>query len=181
MNDLKAKEYWNRRYANNLTSGYGSYGDALVRKLHWLKDLDIKSISDIGCGDFNFGKHLTAMYPGISYVGLDQSDYIINKHQVLVPQFKFTTNIDEVPPADLVLCIDVLFHLLGDGEVEPLLKELEKRWTKYLALTAYERDEDLDSEHVRIRKFDPSRFGTPIIREIAEENGELYFYLYKKN
>ena len=170
--------YWNNRYANGRNSGAGSYGEFLNRKLNWLKNLDIKSIVDVGCGDFNFGKHLTEMYPNVSYLGLDSSDFIIHKNSLLYPEHKFQV-VDDIPQADLVLCIDVLLHVLDEKEVEDLLNKLEKSWVKYLAITAYERNEEMGN-HVRIRKFDYKRFGEPIIREICEEDGEHYFYLWKK-
>lgn len=176
---MRAVDYWNERYSAGGNSGYGSYGAALTRKIGWLKGLDIKTISEIGCGDLNLASNLLKEYPNALYNGHDISEMVVIKDREKYPLANITTELDLIPGADLVLCIDVILHILEDSEVEPLLQELDKRWTKYLAITAYERDETLDS-HVRIRKFDPSRFGTPIIREIAEENGEMYFYLFKR-
>lgn len=173
------KSYWDKRYTQGMTSGYGSYGPMLERKLGWLKGLDINSIAEVGCGDFNFGSNLLKLYPDATYTGYDISEVIIDKNKELYPQYTFTTKPEELPQGDLLLCVDVLLHVIEDEEVENLLKDLEKRWTKYLALTAYERDETL-ATHVRIRKFDYKRFGEPIVREISEENGEMYFYLFKK-
>jgi hypothetical protein len=73
----------------------------------------------------------------------------------------------------------VLFHVLDDHDLDQLLDQLQSKWTKYLAITAYEYDDPIDT-HVKIRKFDPSIFGTPIIRQVIEEDGQLYFYLFKK-
>ena len=174
--DLKA--YWNNRYKNGLTSGYGSYGDALIQKLGWLVGLDVKSVSEIGCGDFNFGKHLMAHYPQATYTGNDISEYIVNKNKLLYPQYTFLLDQD-VPDADLLLCIDVLYHNFSDEEYNKLLDRLDK-YTKYLAVTAYERDEEYTGSHVRIRNFDYKRYGEPIIHKICEENGSLYFYLWKR-
>lgn len=171
--------FWEERYKNGTTSGYGSYGVQLQKKLDWLQDLDVKTISEVGCGDFNFGRHLMMMYPDAQYTGFDISQFIVDRNQGLYPYAKFT-NKPQLPKADLVLCVDVLFHVMEDTEVENILKSLDKLWTKYLCVTAYERNEDLNSHHVRIRKFDPSRFGTPIVREIVEEDGSLYFYLWEK-
>lgn len=178
---MDAKQYWNDRYKNGNSSGYGSYGEQLKKKLGWLSGLDVTSISEIGCGDLNFATHLLHLYRFAkpTYTGQDISDLIINKHKIDYPLLNFVNNIDDLPQSDLLLCVDVLFHVLDDNEVEPLLQKIESKWTKYLAITAYERDEEMNG-HVRIRKFDPSRFGVPIIREIVEEDGSLYFYLFKK-
>lgn len=175
-----AKLYWNNRYANGLTSGYGSYGEALERKLNWLSGLDIESIAEVGCGDFNFGSNLLKLYPNATYTGYDISEFIIQKNKKEYPQYTFTNEF-VLPKCDLTLCVDVLYHILDDEECEKMLEELKKGWKKYLAITAYEKAEDLDT-HVRLRKFDYKQFGEPIIREICEDtpSNPMYFYLFRK-
>lgn len=175
---MDSKTYWESRYKNGGNSGSGSYGDNLNRKLNWLKDLDIKSIYEFGCGDFNFGWRLLQHYPDVQYKGVDLSDTIVNRNRQIAPNQTFEVS-SEVEPADLILCVDVLLHVLDDKELEDILNKLEKNWTKYLCITAYERDQE-STNHVRIRKFDYKRFGEPIIREICEEDGQMYFYLFKK-
>ena len=175
---MQLSEYWNNRYKFGGNSGYGSYGEQLKKKLGWLRGLEVSSITDIGCGDFNFSKNVLQMYP-VPYNGYDISPHIIEQNKKLYPQYSFHTMDDPIVPADLVMCVDVFFHLMTDEAVEKMYQLLEKVWTKYLVVTAYERDEDV-SEHVRIRKFPVERFGTPIVREIVEEDGKLYFYIFKK-
>lgn len=175
---MESKEYWNNRYKGGGNSGYGSYGEQLNKKLNWLKGLSVNSITDIGCGDFNFGKNLMEIYPKADYFGFDISEVVVAKNKQLYPQFTFSSE-GIVPQADLVLCIDVLFHLLDDAEYERMLVSLEKVWTKYLVVTAYERNEDLGN-HVKIRNFDYKRFGEPILRKVVEEDGNLYFYIFEK-
>lgn len=179
--NLDVREYWNERYSQGGNSGDGSYGEPLQKKLKWLSGLDVKSVSDVGCGDFNFGKHLMENYPGATYWGYDVSDVIITQNQKNYPQYHFTST-GSLPRADLVLCLDVLFHTLEDSDYEGTLRYLESLWGRYLAITAYERDPRPDEEghHIKIRKFDYRRFGEPIIREIIEEDGQLYFYLFEK-
>jgi hypothetical protein len=175
---MDAKQYWESRYALGGNSGYGSYGEQLIKKLRWLDDLTVESIAEIGCGDFNFGKHLLELYPQATYTGYDISKTIIEKNKQAYPQYMFTSD-PNVPEVDLLLCVDVLFHVLDDNQYENLLNDLKTRWRKYLAITAYENEHDT-SEHVKTRKFDYKQFGEPIIREIVEEEGQLYFYLFKK-
>ncbi len=181
---MDSKKYWDDRYAAGGTSGYGSYGEQLDKKLRWIFPLrDITTITEVGCGDFNFGMHLCTIFPKATYYGLDISPTIIERNRKLYPKAKFATIDPEIdfPPADLLLCVDVLFHIMTAEETEALLQKLEKSWTKYLVITAYERDEEMNpAGHVRIRKFDYKRFGEPIVREIVEEDGSLYFYIYDK-
>jgi len=175
-----AKDYWNSRYIKG-NSGYGSYGEQLEKKLHWLSGLDIKSISEIGCGDFNFGKNLLKQHPKASYVGYDISEVIIERNKILYPQHKFTNKFDlSLFNADLVLCVDVLFHVLDDNEYDILLLNLFHNYNKYLAITAYE-NEQRASPHLKIRKFDYKKWGKPLMREVIEEDGQLYFYLYARS
>lgn len=174
------KNYWNSRYKNDGNSGYGSYDQQLTKKLGWIKGLDgVKSISEYGCGDFHFGGALTKLFPESTYTGLDVSDFIVETNRQKWPEYAFKTSDRDLPPADLVLCVDVLFHVIDDREVEVILNRLEKAWTKYLVITAYERNEE-KTNHVRIRAFDYKRFGEPVIREIVEADGSLYFYLFAK-
>lgn len=175
---MTENEYWEKRYKNGYTSGYGSYGEQLDKKLKWLSGLDIRSITEVGCGDFNFGKHLLEIYPHATYVGMDVSRHVIERNKTLYPQYIFDT-IGNIPPCDLLMCVDVVFHVLDDDRLEDLLNRLKKAQCRYFAITAYEREENMEG-HVRIRKFDYKRFGEPIIREIVEEDGQMYFYLYDR-
>lgn len=178
MADL-TKDYWNQRYASGGNSGYGSYDEQLTKKLKWLKGLPIESITEIGCGDFNFGFNLLKQYPEAKYTGYDISDVIIEKNKKLYPQYDFTNELP-MPGADLTLCVDVLFHVLDDNEYDILLINLKQalRFGKYLALTAYEQPQKT-ANHLKVRVFNPSYFGKPIIRRVVEEDGKLYFYLFK--
>jgi predicted TPR repeat methyltransferase len=173
------KIFWDNRYNIGGNSGYGSYNEQLEKKLKWIGELkDIKTISEFGCGDFNFGKRILDLFPTATYKGWDISQIIVDKNKLLFPAHTFNVG-QETEPADLVLCVDVLFHVIYKEEYEEILNKLEKAWTKYLVITAYERDEELGG-HVRIRKFDYTRFGTPLVREVVEENGSLYFYVFKR-
>lgn len=177
---IDVKQYWNDRYSNGHTSGNGSYGEELVKKIDFIKNLNINSISEIGCGDLNFAKSLLIYYPGVPYVGQDISEVVIDRNKGVTPQIRVTTDINKLPKGDLLLCMDVLFHITDDKEYEQMLETIKKKWTNYLAITAYEYDNDLGN-HVNIRKFDPSVFGKPLVREVVEEDGQKYFYLFKRD
>lgn len=172
------KSFWDKRYASGGNSGDGSYGEQLKKKLEWIAPLDFETVTEVGCGDFNFGKNLLELHPA-RYIGMDTSDLIIERNKVLYPEHLFIKKHRIVPQADLVLCIDVLFHVIEYKDLEELLEDLRRAWTKYLIVTAYERYEE-KSNHLRIRKFDYKQFGEPIFRQIIEEDGELYFYIFKK-
>jgi len=176
---MSEKSYWNSRYSSGGNSGYGSYGDQLAKKLDWICPLDFDSITEMGCGDFNFGAHILLRHDA-TYTGMDISDVVVKTNNECFPH-KFISSVEEIPPADLLMCVDVLFHILDDKDYEEMLNRLEQAWTKYLVITAYERDQkDGLSPHVRIRRFDYKRFGEPIVREQIEKDGDLKFYIFKK-
>jgi trans-aconitate methyltransferase len=181
--------YWNWRYANGRGSGDGSTGEPVRKKVEWLSDLKrISSIVEIGCGDFAFGSQLLEKFPDALYAGYDISDLIVHRNAILYPGVAFGVIGPEkpIPPSDLLLCLDVLFHITDDREYEAMLSRLENAPWRYLALTAYEYDGNNTSSHVRIRKFDPTRFASsrafpdPLLREVIEDEGQMYFYIFSR-
>lgn len=184
------QKYWNDRYANHdpRGSGGGSYGEAMWRRAEVLAALPgVKSIVEIGCGDFNFGKHLTDRLPTVKYDGYDISDVVIDRNaarfETSSPRVEFHhygRGISEaIAKPDLLLCVDVLFHIISSDEYQGTLIMLERMWTKYLAVTAYEYDGQRLG-HIHIRKFHPLRFGVPILQETTEEDGDMQLYIFKK-
>jgi SAM-dependent methyltransferase len=179
-----AKRHWNRRYAEGHNSGAGSYGEPLARKIDWLSRLrPVRSITDVGCGDFNFGANLLRRFSDATYIGLDTSEVIIRRNRRLYSServsFRMTREGAKFPVSDLVLCVDVLFHILLEQQYQEMLQTLELSWRKYLAISAYEYD-GFSKVHVCIRKFDPEIFGKPVLREVIEEDGQMYFYIFER-
>ena len=182
MADFSELDFWNERYSRGHTSGSGSYGEVLQRKLKALEAIPgVTSVLEIGCGDFNFGKHVMFQYklPMEKYTGYDISPVILERNRKFYPK---CTWLSEFPaePADLLLCVDVLFHVIEEKDSEQLLDNLAKLWTKYLVVSGYEQKQEGLSAHLTGRPFDPSRFGIPIVREIIEDDGQLYIYVYRK-
>ncbi len=183
MNTIQwERDYWNQRYASGHGSGAGSYGPMMQRKVDILSNLPgIHVVTEIGCGDFNFGRHLMDQIPRASYDGYDIAPSILERNRASyeLPRIRFHDMDYRIDWCDLLLCVDVLFHIREEEEYQRMLNLLaEARW-KYLAVTAYEYDGP-SASHVCIRKFDPSIFGQPIIREIIEEDGSLYFYVFQR-
>ena len=75
---------------------------------------DIHTVVDIGCGDWQIGKHFDLA--NRKYIGCDVSDYIIKKTKAKFAsanrEFLHLDAIsDELPKGDLVICKDVMQHL----------------------------------------------------------------------
>ncbi len=184
MNSIQwERDYWNQRYSNGHGSGAGSQGPMMQRKVDILSNLpDLHVVTEIGCGDFNFGRHLMDQIPKASYDGYDIAPAILdrNRESYELPRIRFHDMDYRLDWCDLLICVDVLFHIIEDEEYQRMLDTINKTKWKYLAITAYEYDGPSD-RHVRIRKFDPSVFGEPIVKEVIEEDGTLYLYVFKRD
>lgn len=125
-------EYWNKRYRGGVDSGGGSRGS--YRKWKWkiingYVDVKTKSVLDVGCGDLQF---LKGRKFG-SYLGFDISPYIIAKNQGLRPDLELAVRDVTIthkgqPRYDVVLCMDLLFHIMDENGFVRLLENLN-RWT----------------------------------------------------
>ncbi len=116
FNDVYELKCWNDGWGSG--SGSGSRADLTsgyrVFLQEFFKNYKIKSIVDVGCGDWQFSKMLDLS--GIKYIGYDVVSQVIesNKQKYENENIKFVLykgNFDELPAADLLICKDVLQHL----------------------------------------------------------------------
>jgi hypothetical protein len=118
--------YWDERYRKGRTSGEGSVG----RKRAWKWDIikkyarNIEKVVDVGCGDLSFWEGLDCE----NYTGIDISSCVIAKNNELRPNWKFICSpaeeFVEGVSGDIVLCMDVLFHIMSDSAYERILRNL---------------------------------------------------------
>jgi len=160
-----SKDYWEKRYLLGGNSGKGSYGENAEFKSKVLNkfvlDNEIRSVTEYGCGD---GNQLTyADYP--QYVGLDISEQAVKLSSALFVGdssksfFVYDPNEIEVNiqkfAADLVLSLDVIYHLVEDEVYRNYLTNVFDSARKYVVI--YSSNEEthglLHSRHVRHRKF----------------------------
>lgn len=94
----------------------------------FLKTNNIKSVVDIGCGDWEFSKKIN--WAGINYTGYDVVQSVIRKNRKRFgsPSIKFV-HADAVflniPKADLLICKDVLQHL-PNADIQVMIGQLHK-------------------------------------------------------
>lgn len=87
------------------------YYEYLVK---FMRDHQIKSVVDLGCGDWTFSKHIR--WDGIEYIGFDVVESVIEKNiqKYSTPNIRFIhANFLSfpVPKADLLICKHVLQHM----------------------------------------------------------------------
>ena len=120
-------------------SGVGSmpeYAQPYVVTLErFLHDYKIKSVVDLGCGDWQFSRLID--WSGVDYLGLDVVEEVIeaNKRNFASDSIGFdvATAGEPLPEADLVVCKDVLQHL-PLGVVAEYLAEFRQRY-KHILIT----------------------------------------------
>jgi SAM-dependent methyltransferase len=122
-------------------------------------DNNIKSILDLGCGDFNLMRHFN--FDGIVYHGVDVVDFVIQnniqKYGTPTLTFESASIINYTPKQkyDLVLCKDVLQHL-PTNDVVSILNIL----TNNLSLVANDYAENCN-QNVPAGKYSPVDLSKP--------------------
>lgn len=101
-----------------------------------LHDLGVNTLLDVGCGDFNWMRHVE--FNG-AYIGIDIVPGVISANQAAYENEKrrfacVDAVSDTVPWADAALCREVLFHLsFADGK--KLIANLRHAGIKYILCT----------------------------------------------
>ena len=94
----------------------------------FIEEHEIKSVVDLGCGDWTFSQHIN--WDHIDYTGVDVVKFLVEQNQEKfgAPNIRFIhadgTNF-ELPEADLFICKDVMQHL-SNRDVRALVKQLGK-------------------------------------------------------
>jgi len=80
----------------------------------------LRSALDIGCGEGAWREHLRVLRPGVSYLGLDSSEYVVRrfgrKRNIRLAAFGDLPVLRLNRTFDLVVCSDVL-HYVPDDEI----------------------------------------------------------------
>lgn len=151
-----SQKYWEGRYASNNNSGAGSYGRLAQFKADVLNEFiinnDIKTVIELGCGD---GNQLTlARYP--NYIGYDVSQTAIEMCKKkfaadTTKQFNIIGN-DNIKKGELVISLDVIYHLIEEDVYHSYMKSLFQSSTKFVIIYSSNYDKQM-AGHVKCRKF----------------------------
>ena len=139
------RTFWNRRYITDPTkgSGPGSREDHLIMKRDIIalivKEYDISSILDVGCGDIAIVQ--TLRLPG--YVGIDISDVVVEQNRTRRPDWNFICadlgGTFQPPASELVICLDVLIHQKSGRTYQTILNKVLTASTRVALISGYSR------------------------------------------
>jgi SAM-dependent methyltransferase len=178
MNAFSSAAYWDTRYRSGGDSGAGSGGRLAAYKAGVINGLvaerRIASVLDLGCGD----GRLLELLRVPSYVGVDVSPAVLARCALRYPAHRFVPfhALEELPPADLALSIDVIFHLVEDPVFASHMAALFRHAGRFVLIYASNVDMAWPAPHVRHRRFtDHVEATQPDWRLLAHEPNPLPF------
>jgi len=148
--------YWEARYREGGTSGMGSVGRLARFKAvtinQFIANNAVRSVIDVGCGD---ASQLGLLEVPADYVGVDVSPTALALCAARFPERQFVTpeELRTVPPAELTLSLDVIYHLVEDAVFVTTMRTLFAWATRFVMIYASNRDAAWSSAHVRHRRF----------------------------
>lgn len=159
--NFSSKNYWQQRYSKGGNSGAGSYGKLAQFKADVLNGFcadykdDVELVIEMGVGDGNQASLFTECK---EYIGVDVSSKAIELARARMPNRRFVSYDGTVtafknlglPIADLVLSLDVLFHLIEDSVFENYMQTLWCASQKFIIVYSSNVNRK-DATHVRHR------------------------------
>lgn len=196
MEQTFTKIYETFQWGNNKNALYrGSSGDGSSIQYNeneyipFLKQFiitnDIKSISDLGCGDFRCGRllydDLDIQYTGYDVYSkiIDHNNKTTNNDKYLFIHCDFSHNIDQINKCDLIIIKDVLQHWDNTDITTFLDKLIQKQLFKYILICNCNHqkhdNQNLDSSRFRpltytmmpLKKYNPVKLLNYKSKEIS--------------
>ncbi|MCS4434482.1 class I SAM-dependent methyltransferase [Aquiflexum gelatinilyticum] len=157
---LGSEQYWENRYNKGGNSGSGSYGHLAEFKgsviNDFLKENKIQSVVEFGCGDGNQLRYLQIQ----NYLGFDISKSAIELCRTQLRKdkskgFKLTKDYQDDDKAELVLSLDVIFHLIEDEVFENYMNRLFSSSLKFVIIYSSDTDKNTSNcpPHFKNRDF----------------------------
>jgi len=141
------KVYWESRYASRLHSGEGSRGVELDFKLRFLQQalVETDSVIDLGHGDGELSFAIAQMVH--HYKGYDISETAVlacrqRAASLVAANVEFECcDISDVQNtlADVVLCVDVLFHMPSKAKFDDVVANICRSFSRIAILTVWKR------------------------------------------
>jgi len=190
--DILSSEFTNI-YKNNLWlsgSGTGSSKENTIEYnkfiVNFIKNNNIYSITDIGCGDWQSSHLIYNQLSNIDYLGIDCVDFVIQQNKEKYPNYKFTSmnilnNLHSIRDSDIYILKDILQHWTIK-DIYSLIDNLVSKNFKYIIITnnANQNSDNLElnsvisgrglhSRYLPLRKYN----AIPILDYYGGENKHL--------
>lgn len=133
-------KYWNDHYQAGGKSGAGSYGVLAEWKAeiinHFLQTHPVETVVDVGCGD----GHQASLINYPLYLGVDVSLISVEmcrnlfKNDVNKSCQLYEPGKTLLPHCDLVVCLDVLYHITDERDYFITLQDIFRSSQKYIIL-----------------------------------------------
>lgn len=190
-----APEYWEKRYADERPAGPGSEGEHAAFKADVLNEFvathGIETVMEFGCGD-GYQVEL-ADYP--EYVGLEVSESAVemcaerfadddSKSFFLYDPAHFINS--GALSAELVLSLEVLFHLVDDQVFEKTMHDMFSAAERYVIIFSSNHERSTPELHIRHRNFteyvEREFPNFDLVETVANDYEERLsdFYVYEK-
>ncbi|MDR3522033.1 MAG: glycosyltransferase [Acidocella sp.] len=166
---LDHKNIFNKIYEKNIWdcgSGPGSKFENSIKYIEFLqafiKTNHIKSVVDIGCGDWQFSQHIN--WQGVYYTGIDVSNVVLENTKRFSKQgiefLERNVLFDELPSADMVIIKDVLQHWSNE-DILNFLPKLKKYPRVLITNGAPGRAQNPINRNIRTGDFRPIDLSAP--------------------
>jgi SAM-dependent methyltransferase len=175
MHDAFARAYKDGQWHHGSGSGSSPANTAAYRAFlaAYLRDNRVRSVLDIGCGDWQFSKLID--WAGIAYTGIDVVPLLIARNRILYEQpwvrFEYADALDgqSLPSADLILVKDLFQHWPDSA-----IRELGRRLAGRRALLTYDLNgnshTDIDPGGYRPLDLAAAPFGWPVCERLRYES-----------
>jgi SAM-dependent methyltransferase len=165
-----AKKRYDRAYFDRWYRGLGAVAskDALRRKVatavavtEYVLDRELGSVLDVGCGEGRWQPVLYEMRPEASYLGIDSSEYAVDRFgdarnlRMGTLQELELHAFDE--PFDLIVCSDVLHYLERDA-IRRGLPALVERLEGVAFLEVFTRSDEIEGDLRDFKRRPPSAY-----------------------
>lgn len=133
FSDIYKNKKWGTDNKSKFYSGSGSDDEHSVQYVKvisdFIKHYNIKTVVDLGCGDFRIGKKITQVNQ-IEYIGVDVVEDLVKSNNKNFKenniQFLYKNIVrDKIPDGDLCLCRQVLQHL-SNNDIKTILNKCKK-------------------------------------------------------
>jgi hypothetical protein len=190
--DILSSEFTNI-YKNDLWlsgSGAGSFKENTIEYnefiINFIKNNNINSITDIGCGDWQSSHLIYNQLTNIDYLGIDCVDFVIQQNKEKYPNYKFSSmnilnNLDSIRNSEIYILKDILQHWTIKDIYSLIDKLLSKKFkciiitnnanqnSDNLELNSVVSGRGLHSNYLPLRKYN----AIPILDYYGGENKHL--------